>query len=365
MDIFDEDDLLAIANDSASSSSDAESSSESSSVAIGALQTDEYKSDVNEKQKRNTTSKDSPADEEDSDDEDAGFLDNWLSDSQKHENDVQDVTGRAEGHSSQDGSVASNIELDVAKSKAAVESDGDSSAITPVDETNASLGEITETKEQDEGGIRIHLGQSVLNWITKYNSKKWQQNSEGGLSNGAIVGIHETHSCKEELKSSLMVDLMTADSSERAKSNAVQVEQIAIITPVGDETTASSDMQQFRGDVLSSSSSIVRKSNFSVDCVAIYNKERKCYILEMVDVTVTNLQPRLDNDEANQNIDKTNNEFVADEIPKNIVDPRLLAKRAESQVKQLKRKRKSVDERRSNTKAKTGNAKIKTEDRVN
>ena len=185
------------------------------------------------------------------------------------------------------------------------------------------------------------------------------------MSNGAIVGIHETHSCKEELKSSLMVDLMTADSSERAKSNTVQVEQIAIITPVGDETTASSDMQQFRGDVLSSSSSIVRKSNFSVDCVAIYNKERKCYILEMVDVTVTNLQPRLDNDEANQNIDKTNNEFVADEIPKNIVDPRLLAKRAESQVKQLKRKRKSVDERRSNTKAKTGNAKIKTEDKVN
>ena len=51
MDIFDEDDLLAIANDSESSSSDAESSSESSSVAIGALQTDEYKSDVNEKQR--------------------------------------------------------------------------------------------------------------------------------------------------------------------------------------------------------------------------------------------------------------------------------------------------------------------------
>ena len=140
MDIFDDDDLLAIANDSAS---DAESSSESSSVAIGALQTgnvDEYKSDVN------TTSKDSPADEEeDSDDEDDGFLENWLSDSKKHENDVQDVTGRAEGHSSQDGSVASNIELDLVKSKAAVESD--SSASTPVEDTNASSGEVTESKE--------------------------------------------------------------------------------------------------------------------------------------------------------------------------------------------------------------------------
>ena len=391
MDIFDEEDLLAIANDGASSSSNAESSSDSSSVASGALQTggrnnaEDDKSCVNEKQKRQTITKDdSPTDEEsDSDDADGGFLDSWLADLKSCGDGVKEETllteKRAEERNSQDGSLAPNEELGAIETEPEGDIKCDDSASVPTAHTSASLDVLAESKLQEEGRVPIQLGQSVLNWITKYNSKKRKANSEGGLCNDAIVGIHKHHSCDDELQSLLMIDFeMNGSSAEHVKSNTGPVEHSAIITLANDEDNihmdTASNSQRFRGEVRSCTSSGVRKLNSLVDCVAIYDKNQKCYILEMVDVTVANLQPCLENIAADQDAIKTDVAYTADitngfsfreqKRPEKIVDPRLLAKRAEVQVKKLRRgKRKSVGkESNPNTKARNGN--VKSEDRV-
>jgi hypothetical protein len=92
-----------------------------------------------------------------------------------------------------------------------------------------------------------------------------------------------------------------------------------------------------------------RKANAIIDCLARYDPNKKCYILELVDMSVSNLHlhsgddyPEPNSNEGSAGMDTAGIAPLKQPEPL-IVDPRIRARWAEVQVRLLKRgKRKSV-----------------------
>jgi hypothetical protein len=187
MDIFDEEDLLAIANDGGSSPSNDDASSEASSAPADDApdKTDAKEIDI-ELDDQNTHAQKKvqlAADgDESSDDEDGGFLESWLSDLKKQENDFEEKMIEAhernscipESKSSADH-LRENDDLEILNSdtnevnevRASVDRSTDAAKGESAVASSILYGETV----QSEDCFEVHLGSSVIAWISKYNSK--------------------------------------------------------------------------------------------------------------------------------------------------------------------------------------------------
>lgn len=325
MDIFDEADLLAIANDGGSSCSSHDSSNASSSASDIC---DEGAENVKVEEKLGS---EAASDEKDdaSDDSDGGFLDSWLTDMKKSEDVLKDELaldksrdcdreeevdvnpGKADDNAARlRDNVANNVSTDLLDARSTRGGDG----------------------KRDTNAHPIELGSSVLEWISNRNSKK-PKASGVEIKDDAVIGITRK---QDPGAASLWMELIKNPYTDRMHSKDIHAAIIESASNEGSET------QYFRGDATICKSDDRRKS--MVDCLAIYDDKRKSYVLELVDMYIPNLQQ---SDQSTQDLEWNNNQSAADVTTTDVSnkDPRLLAKRAEAQVKRLKRgKRKSVGE---------------------
>lgn len=359
MDIFDEEDLLAIANDGGSSPSNDDASSEASSAPADDApdKTDVKEIDI-ELDDQNTHAQKkvqlAADDDESSDDEDGGFLESWLSDLKKQENDFEEKMIEAhernscipESKSSADH-LRENDDLEILNSdtnevnevRASVDRSTDAAKGESVVASSILYGETVQSKDC----LEVHLGSSVIAWISKYNSKRRKTNTDDmnvELNDNAFIGIQQESGMDEVMPSSLLMELKSVASSHNGNNNSMKpVHRNAIIV------ASDVERKQYKGDAVAYTCK-AKKEHTMVDCVARYDQEKKCYILEMVGMSVSNLQPY--SGEAEQKSDGSKSRANIDNAPllqhdQKIADPRLLAKRAEAQVKKLKQaKRNSV-----------------------
>lgn len=348
-DIFDEEELLAIANDDDDESSSCHSSSLGSEVerntslvdgsatkfedakVVGihtseqktatsqndGILTNNVKDDVehpisnlhsvgsnisNTKEKGNKDSDGS------SSDDDGGFLESWLEEEKKKsvsatQNTLQDATTDFEA---EDDFVSQTSGVQGTKTKKEEEED------------NANQNDKRHT---------IHLGKSILQWISSSKS------SEGNIS--GIVGIQQNHNEQGAFSpQSSTLHLTTSSSNDRKRSrtgpvggDTVTIEQIEANTPGGKITKL--------GQIVRTSNTAEEKASTPgamVDCLARFDHQKKCYVLEIVDLLVNNL-------ESTKSVDANKTTTNANHAGELLYNPLLSSKRAEAQVKKLKRSR--------------------------
>jgi hypothetical protein len=337
--IFDEEDLLAIANDGDSSSGHADEDSAVSSVASPQVEAKCAATD-DAAGGRCVQAKIAELDYN-SDDEDDGFLDNWLTDLKNSEHEYQDKklgTNQIDADVEEPDIDVENIACPSLGNEGAsdIRNDADGDSATPEDS-------------------KLHLGTSVLKWISdsrceKMSSAKRRKiglyDGKDRLYNHAIIGIQRDVGCDDDSQLPSVLSIHSSKSySLTTHSKPTRLNEIKHTLRFGtiDVNTAvlkkaGNRLKQFRGDVVSCAS-----QDRTIDCLARYDNQKQCYILEIVDMTVSNLQPDSGSTPSDSAAD------VADTLskhPEPLVDPRLLAKRAEAQVKKLKREKtntKSVD----------------------
>jgi hypothetical protein len=328
MDIFDEEDLLAIANDGGSSCSSHDSSDASSVASDICDEGAEIDGDVKAEVKLGSEAASDEKDD-DSDDSDGGFLDSWLTDMKKSEDVLKDELALDKSRD-----CAREEKVDVNAGKA----DGNAAHLQDNVANNVSKGRLDASNtrsvddKRDTNTHPIELGSSVLGWISNRSSKK---SKAGGveIKDDAVIGITRK---QDPSAASLWMELIKNPSTDRMHSKDIHATIIESVSNEGSET------QYFRGDATICKSDDRRKS--MVDCLAIYDDKRKCYVLELVDMFIPNLKQM---DQSTQDLEWNNNQSAVDVTTTDVSnnDPRLLARRAEAQVKKLKRgKRKSVGE---------------------
>lgn len=337
MDIFDEEDLLAIANDGGSSRSSHDSSDASSAASDTCDVAVAVDCDVKAEVKLGSEAASEEKDEDDSDDSDGGFLDSWLTDMKKGEEGLKDESVQDK---SRDEAREEEVDIDTGKDDVNTVQIGDDvesyARMERLDVSNA-YGIDDRTKRYP-----IEIGSSVLEWISNRNSKKPKASGNVEMKDSAVIGIlgKQDPNGGRTMAASLWMELIKNPSTGRMQSKDIHAAIIESSHHEGSET------QYFRGDATKCTSYDRRKS--MVDCLAIYDDKRKCYILEMVDMSISNLHQT---DQSKQDLERNNSQFaLGTSTDVSNKDPRLLAKRAEAQVKKLKRgKRKSVGEETGNT----------------
>ena len=336
MDIFNEEDLLAIANDGGSSSSCADNNSIDESIAASdELSGGDAVSDDVYKQREVTEPpavRDVAAKEEDSDDEDGGLLETWFTDL-KNPDVLQDESLKSTGREESDVDVCATAHPD---NDLAVGNEGNSTG-------GASEYVCDNTAHCNSRGRAMQLGSSVYDWISKYNSSKRRKASYGDIDSARIIGIEKDLNANEALPRSIVIDIHETAEKNTSKRTEIAHKNRAIISAAGVDATT--DSKRFQGDATTCSPYDRRNTKTMVDCVAIYDHERKCYTLETVDMNVTRLQPYSENNDVTSQDLKQNSEAAIDndvalskESTQKILDPRTLAKQAEAQIKKLKRK---------------------------
>lgn len=352
MDIFNEKDLLAIANDSSSSSCANNNSTDETSVA-----SDEFIGDAigdndvcNQREDTKPPAVRNPAaEDDDSDDEDAGLLETWFTDL-KSRDDLQDETLKSTAREESDVNLHAEThpDNDYALGNESENSTGDASQSV----SDNIVQHNSQDREKSHDCAVMQLGSSVYDWISKYNSNQRRKSSRVDLDSARIIGIEKDLNVNETWPASLVVDFKEIAEENISKRTGAAHQNIAIIRAVGVDAT--SDSKKFKGDATASSPDH-RNADTMVDCVAKYNHKKNCYTLEMVDMTITHLQPHSrNNDVICQDLEQNSEPAIdigvasSEESKQNILDPRTLAKQAEAQIKKLKRgKRKSAGKERA------------------
>lgn len=176
------------------------------------------------------------------------------------------------------------------------------------------------------GKTRVELGASVLQWISR------EESGGKGTADRAtgVVGIQQTN----DAALSPLLLLTTSENSPRKRRRGGDESAKATIEDISEQTA--SDRRVQSGRVVHASDA-TRSSNSGnmVDCLARYDPAKRCYVLEMVGMRIDNLQPM---GEQAQTIAGTDTQPRSKREPHiTQSDPRSIAKRAEEQVKQLKR----------------------------
>ena len=356
MDIFNEKDLLAIANDSSSSSCANNNSTDETSVAsdefiggaIGDNDVCNQREDTKPPAVRN-----SAAEDDDSDDEDGGLLETWFTDL-KSRDDLQDETLKSTTREESDVNLHAEAhpDNDYALGNESENSTGDASQ--SVSDNIAIVQHNSQDRENSHDCAVMQLGSSVYDWISKYNSNQRRKSSRVDLDSARIIGIEKDLNVNGAWPASLVVDFKEIAEENISKRTGVAQQNIAIIRADGVDATTDSK-EKFQGDATANSPGDHRNTDTMVDCVAIYNHKKNCYTLEMVDMTITHLQPYSgNNDVISQDLEQNSEPAIdigvasSEESKQNILDPRTLAKQAEAQIKKLKRgKRKSAGKERA------------------
>ena len=362
-DIFDEEELLAIANDSdgGNEGSGIASSSSSSANSDGKVLRVDSTSCAQEVV-GGTHMQES---DDDDDDDDDGFLESWFEAEDAKKRSL--VSAREENASS---------ELD---ESGRVKNGGDKTTTNNSDDKEEIMESMQdgerETQEHNEmkngDRIKLLLGPSVLNWIsgkkTRYSRSKLHKTDD---STCGLVGIERYCSGQDDTfsqRSSLILRLANNSSRKRTRVETsetvvanLETDTLSSSSPVEKPTNyigqATFPNQRKDGGIATSSDEPM------VDCIAIYDHNKKCYVLEVVDYVVTHLSlSSSENNEADTTI-SSRNERNAEvrkltlKSPPNqndklegskgtmqLIDPRSSTKRADNQIKMLKRGRRKKE----------------------
>jgi len=266
---------------------------------------------------------------------------------------------------------------------------------TPSSRTK-STREKTCHDEEDKCNVKIDIGESILRWISNQKSAMGNDPSAKRPGNreisnnaidlnakirsnhhgfGGVISIQQSKSKKISSSSSSLMRLSTSAATHdttgrsRTSNKAANVGQVILerFAPRGESASASaSDTAQIAKTQIPSTQS--GQASFApnpettlpgtmVDCLAIYDSQRGCYVLEIVDMTVSKLRAvsskaalaysnriagstgtRSTNNDAGMK-ETTMNTMIPDAtVPEPIlIDPRSRAKRAEDQIRRLKR----------------------------
>ena len=170
----------------------------------------------------------------------------------------------------------------------------------PSDDGNGEQAKI----DGDRAGVtEVELGSSVRNWIKSYNEGNSETSHNRNLT--GVVGV-QAHNTLSELKMTIL-----GSESTGGRRRAIQLEDSA-----GSKYTCESTIQ---GGIASK----------FVDCLARYDEEKGVYVLETVDWKLSNLKQKAGRKRTAPSSVPTN--------PQGILDPRTRAKKAEENVKRLKR----------------------------
>ena len=266
-DIFDEEELQAIAAD--------ESSAEDSSSPHSSKPTDDF-SGV--KEKTATTGKKSDGSSSDSSSDDGGFLESWLeAEKKKSESDIH-----------KDVQTSQNNDEDITPKKAHEQ----------VDETMKNT---------------MQLGDSVLQWIESTKRKKRYDNDCG------IVGIQRNDG--EAFSETSTLKLSKPNTKKRSRAGIDQSEVLI---------EESSSGLKMCGEAVQSEEGMV-------DCIARYDKDKGCYVLEAVDLLINNLQTSTAEAVPNEEEAACDKDKADTDVDRQQFNPLTKAKRAEQQIKKLKK----------------------------
>jgi len=367
-DIFDEEELLAIANDSdddssggsSSSSSSASASSphveervQSTSKSLPLLEenaTDKRNERHNQSQHESITKHMSDESSSDDDDDDDGFLESWLdAENAKKKNAVPAEVEESQVEES-DEVVQDEVVLTHVNKKATIESEHNG------DESKKNIDVPNESRTE------LQLGTSVLNWIsgrgrkTNKNSRSKLYESDG--SNVGLVAIERTHEDDKPLQSTTILRLTTTNLRKRMRAGASDTITATLEEDSSYNKKCSPDTpKKCIGQATfptKTDGAMPSSDGAMVDCLAIYDRRRRCYVLEIVDCVVTELKPSSENNDvvatSTRNKRTTDGAKLAtkspnehDELDRNaaagkLIDPRSSTKRADYQIKLLKRK---------------------------
>jgi len=295
-DIFDEEELRAIANDDSSGQS-----SSCSSVGGGADQTENNDmicapapacvvqlTNKHDEHQAATAVKGKESDESSSDD--GGFLESWL--------EVEKRTDTTTPNISQDY-VATNVKC-----------------------SNMNIERNDTTSEEEEGGNQhiLQLGDSALQWISLSAKKKKSEISNSNKC--SIVGIKQNPDRQEAFSRTSTLRLTKTSCKKRSHSGKETSEATIEEISANNDMMPSSERTVKRGRIIDSSATGM------VDCLARFDPRRKCYVLEVVDLLVGNLEPSSNNVSViHMNDDKI------------MFDPLTSKKKAENQLKSLKKRK--------------------------
>ncbi|KAL7533261.1 hypothetical protein ACHAWF_004434 [Thalassiosira exigua] len=365
IDIFDEDELLAIANDDGESSSSSCHSSVGSEGAndpsrstapLAKIQAEELdvqphgnislsdgKVDLRPPPSAEQTqtsprvkdedegdgNDDGTASSEDDSDDDDGFLDSWF----ETEKMAEAARTKSESASHEDD-----------KTDAIVGSLGEHKS------SNGHTDDVQKTMGREKNEMKVALGESARRWISLVNA------SRGGRS--ITNTTHKASKCQDidgvvaiennfEEKSvhQLPPELLLTTYTERPrKRRRAGNDSVPVVLKDISGERSSERMAKQRGQgVYSWGGGSPSTPGAMIDCVAIYDHERGCYILEIVDLTVNNL--KLFSETVNKEQMKDRTMAMAEASsgrnpPANAppeLGPRYVAKQAEDQLKRLKR----------------------------
>ena len=283
-------------------------------------------------------------------------------------------------------------------------------AVPPLTETTPD--NTAQQQEETDGNlqnnqINIHVGTSTMQWVSQYKSAKEQQqsmNHQGGRNSkgrkkvqrgngestttttfttnasyyehGGVVAIQNYKSRGRVNDDQVSVMCLKTLSSKRKYNNDAKkskygssaVTEVAVTlesvhSPEEERVTSSGGLQQqqYYGQAVFAPEVDKTLPGTMVDCLARYDSETGCYVLEIVDLTVSNLMPqssigadyRTSSSDAirkqrfgRHNVQNSNNDGVVEESgaaslttsKSTMLDPRVRAKRAQDQVhRRLKR----------------------------
>ena len=301
-DIFDEEELRAIAND------DSGQSSSCSSVGGAADQTEINDmiilcapaptqkvvstrqlqlTNKHDEHHATTAVKGKESDESSSDD--GGFLESWL--------EVEKRTDTTTPNMSQDY-VATNVKC-----------------------SNMNIERNDTTSKEEEGGNQhiLQLGESALQWISSSAKKKKSEMSNSNKC--GIVGIKQNPDRQEAFSRTSTLRLTKTSCKKRSHSGKETSEATIEEILANKDMMTSSERTVKRGRIIDSSATGM------VDCLARFDPRRKCYVLEVVDLLVGNLEPSSNVPVIHKNDDKI------------MFDPLISKKKAEKQLKSLKKRK--------------------------
>ena len=320
-DIFDEEELRAIAND------DSGQSSSCSSVGGGADQTENNDmicapaptqkvdsirqlqlTNKHDEQQATTAVKGKESDESSSDD--GGFLESWLEVEKRTTSTTQKIcVGDA-------NKILSN------GSKALKNLVSHDYVATNVKCSNINIERNDTTSKEEEGGYQhiLLLGESALQWISSSAKKKKSEISNSNKC--GIVGIKQNTDRQEAFSRTSTLRLTKTSCKKRSHSGKETSEATIEEVSANNDMMPSLERTVKRGRIIDSSATGM------VDCLARFDTRRKCYVLEVVDLLVGNLEPSSNASVIHKNDDKMI-----------MFDPLTSKKKAEKHLKSLKKRK--------------------------
>jgi len=254
---------------------DGDSSSEGSSCQD--IDVDAPTDDLGMKERTANTGKEGGSSSDDSSD-DGGFLESWLeAEKKKSESDIQ-----------KDIQISQNDKEDI---------------------PNKEHEQVDETMNNT-----MQLGDSVLQWIESTKRKKRSYND---------YGIWYTTKWRGNIFPNIYCTLkLTKPNTKKRSRTGTEQSEVLI--------------EESRGDV-KKCGQIVQSEEGMVDCLARYDKEKGCYVLEKVNLLVRNLQSSTAEAVPNEEEAACDKEGASTEVDRQQFDPLTKAKRAEQQIKKLKK----------------------------